>query len=738
MASRQKSKSGSPSYSDREFWENFAQENGGTSLESPSERFGKYVFNRDVMQKMLPPEIFENLLKASEGTGKIKPEYSDTIAVAMKEWALHHGATHFCHLFYPLTGASAEKHDSFIEWSTTSDSVVEKFTGKQLIQGEPDASSFPSGGLRTTYEARGYTGWDPTSPAFVWKGGDGVTLCIPSVFFSWTGDVLDYKIPLLRSEEALGKAVMRVLKLTGLKCSSIFTTLGLEQEYFVIDRALKNRRPDLVLTGRTLFGAPSPKGQELQDHYFASVKDKILSFMHDFESKALELGIPVKTRHNEVAPSQHEVAHVFEKSSAAVDHNILMMELMRQTAEKHGLSCLLHEKPFHDLNGSGKHANWSIMTDTQINLLDPTDMPENNFHFIILLAAILDAIQEHPVLLRASIGSLSNDCRLGGHEAPPAIISVYLGDALEELLLDIEQKGNHKTSKAKGGYDLGLSAIPELSKGNTDRNRTSPFAFTGNKFEYRAVGSSANAALAITVLNTIVAESVNRMMDELEKQLPLGKKASGKQLFEAAIPIIQKSLKKSKSVRFGGDNYSKDWLKEAKKRGLPNVLKAPEAYKAFIDKKSVNAFRGILTEHELNSRYEILLENYTTSLDIEIKLILDLFYTEVHQAASQNQKLIASSILKTREAIGRKKGLSNQVAILEALSESIEESIEFAAQLDEKREKASQISSLPKKAEVYSKDLTEAMDRFRQAVDLLETLCSDWPFPRYRDLLFHK
>lgn len=515
---------------------------------SPSDLFGSHVFTRKIMQQMLPREIYKNIINAMEGSEKIRPEYADTIAVAMKEWATALGATHYSHWFQPLTGASAEKHDSFIDWKT-SDEVIEKFSGKQLLQGEPDASSFPSGGLRSTYEARGYTGWDPTSSVFVWQGGDGLTLCIPSIFFSWTGDVLDTKIPLLRSDKKINDALLRVLKLTGIPAQFVFSTLGCEQEYFVIDRGLRNLRPDIVLTGRTVFGAASPKGQELQDHYFGSVKDRILSYMQDFETAALRLGIPVKTRHNEVAPAQHEVAPVFEKSSAAVDHNILLMELMRQIAAKHQLSCLIHEKPFQGLNGSGKHCNWSLSTDTGINLLDPTETPGQSLHFLILLTAILNAVHKHSALLRASIGSAANDFRLGGHEAPPAIISVYLGGEIEKILQNIEQKGSHSDVTAKNLYDLGLMVIPDLTKDNTDRNRTSPFAFTGNKFEFRAVGSSANTAFPMTVLNAVVAESVNLMMDEIEAKLDLKKsKPSLQKLGEAVIPVIRKYLKSSRST----------------------------------------------------------------------------------------------------------------------------------------------------------------------------------------------
>lgn len=727
---------------DEERWErlNFNKNEASHYSKTPAEKFGEHVFNHSVMQKMLPPEIYKNLVQASMGFEKIHPEYADTIAVAMKEWATGLGATHYTHWFFPLTGASAEKHDSFIEWIPSTDSVVEKFTGKQLIQGEPDASSFPSGGLRSTYEARGYTGWDPSSPAFVWKGGDGVTLCIPSVFFSWTGDVLDSKIPLLRSERKLSDAVLRVLRLAGISCETVITTLGLEQEYFVIDRPLKNRRSDLVLTGRTLLGAPSPKGQELQDHYFGSVNDRILSFMHDFESRALQLGVPVKTRHNEVAPSQHEVAHVFEKASTAIDHNILMMELMRQTAEKHGLSCLLHEKPFHGLNGSGKHANWSMMTDQGLNLLDPTDYPENNLHFLILLTAILTAIHEHSVLLRASIGSASNDCRLGGHEAPPAIISVYLGETLEDLLNNLEKTGGHKTTKKYGNYDLGLIVIPELSKHSTDRNRTSPFAFTGNKFEYRAVGSSSNPSLAITVLNAIVAESVNKIVDEIEQKLTRKKSPTQKQLFDAAVPVLRKCIKKSKPIRFSGDNYSKEWIVEAKKRKLPNIVKSPEAFKSLLDKKTVAAFQGILSKHELESRYEILLENYIQTVDIEVKEMLEMFQTQLRPAALNTQKDVAKSLHLAREALGKKKVLQIQQTGLEAICHIIEKAMKLADQLESERHKASLMKDLPKQAEVYSLKLSQKSEEFREAVDEMESLTDDhyWPIPKYREILFLK
>ena len=704
------------------------------AAQAGAEIFGAHVFNNAVMQRMLPKEIFQNILRARDGIEKIKPEYADTIAVAMKEWATDLGATHYTHWFQPLTGSSAEKHDSFIEWNS-SDQIIEKFNGKQLVQGEPDASSFPSGGLRSTYEARGYTGWDPASPAFVWKAGDGVTLCIPSVFFSWTGDVLDSKIPLLRSDKKIDQAAMRLLKLTGIPAHFVYSTLGAEQEYFVVDRALRNLRPDLVLGGRTVFGAAPPKGQELQDHYFGAVKDRILLYMRDFECAAMKLGIPVKTRHNEVAPAQHEVAPVFEKASTAIDHNLILMELMRQIAAKHDLSCLLHEKPFHDLNGSGKHCNWSLSTDTGINLLDPSDTPENNLHFLILITAIQNAVHQHAGLLRASIGSASNDYRLGGHEAPPAIISIYLGVELEKLLVNIEEKGIHKSATAKGGYDLGIATLPDMSKDNTDRNRTSPFAFTGNKFEFRAVGSSANTSFPITVLNTIVAESLNAMLDEIEKALN-GKKGSKETVVEAAMPVIRKYLKQARSVRFHGDNYSDAWVKEAKKRGLPNYTDSVPAFESYISKSTQKAFEGILTKQELQSRYDIQCERFGHILNIETRLMLDIFKTQILPVALRYKKEVGKSIESSQELLGAKAAKS-QLDVLKHLNETIESAIQLSEQVEAARSKANKLA-FKERAEAFCGRVKPLNEEFRHAVDELENIVDDsiWPLPKYRELLF--
>ena len=675
-------------------------------FKSPKDIFGRLVFHRGVMEKRLPKEIYKNLIAAMAGKEKVKLEYADKIAEALKRWAVEHGATHYSHWFHPLTGSSAEKHDSFIAWDSSNlgEKVIEKLSGKMLIQGEPDASSFPSGGLRSTYEARGYTGWDPSSPPFLWLGGDGVTLCIPCIFFSWTGEVLDTKIPLLRSDAKINEAVLRLLKLTGIPTDHVFSTIGLEQEYFVIDRALRNLRPDLLILGKTVLGASAPKGQELQDHYFGSVKDRILSFMREFEERALELGIPVKTRHNEVAPSQHEIAPVFEKATLAVDHNIILMELMRQVATRRDLAVLLHEKPFAHINGSGKHSNWSLMTNNGLNLLDPTDTPENNLHFLILLVAILSAIHKHNALVRASVGSASNDDRLGGHEAPPAIISAYLGQELEELLDNIESKGSHVSPKSKKKYDFGLSIIPDLPKDQTDRNRTSPFAFTGNKFEFRAVGSSQNPAFAITVINAIVAESLNEILDEIEKK---SKNIKAK-LVKTTMDVLQHHIKKCKGVRFSGDNYTHAWEVEAKKRGLANHKNSLESFSAMVDPKTIKAFKGILTEEELKSRYEIVVEQYIANIEIEAKLIIEFFRTKILPPAvktiNDQQNVIENSPLKefTKEAI-------KEVDHLEEVL---------------KTRNSTKIKAHCQKA--------------RHFIDLMEGYVNDddWQLPKYRELLW--
>lgn len=702
----------------------------------PAELFGLFVFNTAIMEKVLSKDAYKNLQNAINGKEKLHPHFADAIAAAMKEWAIGKGATHFCHWFQPLTGTSAEKHDSFIEW-VAHDKVIEKFSGKQLLQGEPDASSFPSGGLRSTHEARGYTGWDPSSPAFIWNTGSGITLCIPSVYFSWTGEALDAKIPLLRSEKKLSDAVIRLLKFAGIPAHAVFSTLGCEQEYFIIDKSMRDLRSDLLLAGRTVFGAPSPKGQELQDHYFGSVKNRVLSYMQDFEKESIKLGIPVKTRHNEVAPGQHEMAPVFEKTSKAIDHNIMLMEVMRQVAVKHDLACLLHEKPFRGLNGSGKHCNWSLSTDTGFNLLDPSEIPENNIHFLILLVAIITAVHRHSALLRASVASAGNDLRLGGHEAPPPIISIYLGKELEAALDVIETSQKREKEGGKGFFDLGLESIPEMIKDNTDRNRTSPFAFTGNKFEFRAVGSSANPSFPVTVINAIVAESLNEIMDEIDTLT--GKEGCARNaLFEVLTPVLRKFLRKSRAVCFEGDNYSKYWEQQASKRGLPVLKKSVDSFGVLISDSTIKVFGGILSPKELKCRYEVAFESYINIVQMEASLMLDMFRTQVLPAALEQQKLTAESLAAYLRVVEAGCRPVEQEKSLQEICRLIEESLQRACHLDERLSHAEKIDSIQEKGLYYSQHVCCSGDRLREAVDRLESIIGDqlWSIPKYRELLF--
>lgn len=706
--------------------------------ESIADEFGSQVFHRGIMEKMLVRPVFKNVIDAMEGRAKLAPEHADAIAAAMKEWAVSHGATHYTHWFQPLTGATAEKHDSFIDWSDER-GVIETFSGEQLIQGEPDASSFPSGGLRSTWEARGYTGWDPTSPVFLWRSGDGITLCIPSVFFSWTGDVLDFKIPLQRSERLLNDAVLRLLCLSGTSAGRVYATMGWEQEYFVIDRALRNMRPDLILTGCTVQGADPAKGQELQDHYFGAVKDRVLAYMKDFEREAIRLGIPVKTRHNEVAPAQHEVAAVFEKASVSVDHNILLMELMRQVAVRHNLSCLLHEKPFAGVNGSGKHNNWSIATDTGLNLLQPPTDPDKSLEFLILISAILEAVHDYSELLLASVGSAGNDKRLGGHEAPPAIISVFLGSSLEKILDDIEESGHVGASTGKDWFDLNLEQLPQLARHETDRNRTSPFAFTGNKFEFRAVGSTANCSFPVTVLNVTVGRCLNRLLDELDSALGNPSSApSPENLAQAALPIIQESLRRSRPIRFTGDNYSEAWELEARKRGLPTGLGATKSYEALLHPSVVQAFSGILTREELAGRYEILMENYSLSTNIEAKVFVDMFRTQIYPAAMRYQHQLADALRSTREAVAKPPAsLGTQEQKLLQFVNAVESTTRLVDTLEQVRSDHEALAE-PERAQAFADKVVPAMRQARQLVDELELMVDDgqWPLPKYRELLF--
>jgi glutamine synthetase len=707
---------------------------GKQDFGSIKDLFASHVFTPSIMEKMLPKVVYNNVMEAIAGKEKIKPDYADTMAVAMQEWAISHNATHFCHWFQPLTGLTAEKHDTFLEWKGT-DAVIERFDGNQLTQGEPDASSFPSGGLRTTYEARGYTGWDPSSPVFLWKAGNSVTLCIPSVFFSWTGDALDNKIPLLRSDTKINDSVLRLLDLTGTKAQRVFSTLGWEQEYFIIDRKLRDQRIDLMLLGQTVYGKPSPKGQDLQDHYFGAVKERVLNYMQDFEFKALELGIPVKTRHNEVAPSQHELACIYEQASRSVDHNLLTMELMRRVAAHHGLACLLNEKPFQGLNGSGKHNNWSLATDTGLNLLDPSDTPENHIQFIILLTAVLTAVKKHAGLLRASVGSFSNDARLGGHEAPPPIISVYLGPALESVLDKIENDDTNFDCKVNKQYDLGIPHIPDLSKDEADRNRTSPFAFTSCKFEFRAVGSSASCAFPITVINSIVAQSLSEILDEIEGNLKRKKGNSKKVLAQASLPVIAKYLKASRSVRFSGDNYSQKWKEEASKREMLAESCSLKCFDVLTQERTIEAFKGVFKEHELSSRLEIAKEEYRNNLDIKVKLMIQIFQTQILPASQHHQKNLLEILdLSQRTGIT---SISEQKKNLEVFSQQIEQAIVIVNKLEKLFDSTGKMTTKEKNI-IYADGLAPLCEEVRTIVDKLEGVVDDklWPLPKYQELLF--
>jgi len=673
-----------------------------------SSHFGSRVFGRALIES-LPKKVAQNWLDTIDGKASFDASHADAIAEALQTWALKFGATYFTHWFQPLTNSSAEKHDSFLSWKSGW-GVIEKFRGKELLRGEPDASSFPSGGLRCTHEARGYTVWDPTSFPFLWESAEGLTLCLPSVFLSWKGEALDYKIPLLRSEEKLNTAVLRLLNLCSVPADSAYSTLGIEQEYFVIDRSLFLLRPDLLFAGRTVFGAKSPKGQELEDHYFGPIKNRVMAYIRDFEDAALRLGIPVKTRHSEVAPGQYEVAPLFEKASLAADHNLQLMELMRQLAAKHDLACLLHEKPFMGINGSGKHNNWSIATDKGLNLLDPQ---ANSLVFLTMLTAVLRAVHEHAALLRASIGSAGNDHRLGGSEAPPTILSVYLGDALERIVHGVLY--GKKEEITLRTIDLGLRAIPRHEADASDRNRTSFFAFTGNKFEFRAVGASAHCAKPASVINAIVADSLQGLLDEIGA-LTKGRQLSSSDLFTAALSVLRKSLKVAEPVLFGGNNYSAEWEKAAATRGLPNIRKSFLSFGEWISKKTVRAFEGILSEAELHSRYEVFVEQYAKAMNIEVNLMIELFQTEVLPAAQKDF---------------HQRGASAQFApLLDKAQTAAEELKKIQAQMANLDWEA--------RAKIFCEAGALQMESLRKVVDEIETVVDNalWPLPKYRELLF--
>jgi glutamine synthetase len=695
--------------------------------------FGVNVFSEEVQKSRLPKPVFKALQKTiKQGAQLTDPAVADAVASAMKDWAIEHGATHYTHLFQPMTGLTAEKHDSFLTPTGTGTALAE-FSGKELIKGEPDASSFPSGGIRATFEARGYTGWDPTSPAYIRESPNGATLVIPTVFVSWTGEALDKKTPLLRSMEALSNQALRILRLFGNdEAKKVFTTVGPEQEYFLIDKHFLYTRPDLLNCGRTLYGAKPPKGQELEDQYFGTIPERVLACMADCEAEMFKLGVPVKTRHNEVAPSQYEIAPIFEDSNLATDHNMLCMDVMRRTAEKYGLVCLLHEKPFAGINGSGKHNNWSMATDTGENLLNPGDNPHQNAQFLVFCVAVIRAVSKYPELLRVSVASAGNDHRLGANEAPPAIISVFLGDQLQDIMEQLE-RADLKSTKQGGFMEVGVSVLPKLPRDPGDRNRTSPFAFTGNKFEFRAVGSSFSIAGPNTVLNTIVAESLDLIASRLEDAT-----RGGKDLNKAIQDLLPGILKEHKKVVFNGDNYSEEWHKEADRRALPNLRNTVDALPVIIGRESVNLFTKykVYSERELQSRYAIFAEKYVKEVDIEAKMMVHMGKTMILPAALRYQAEVAAAVNATKAA-----GVDNS-AQLEHLRDLTGTISHFQAAIAAvEKANGNHHGGEPFAHARHMRDsVIPKMTDLRTYGDKLETLVADdlWPLPTYREMLFIK
>jgi glutamine synthetase len=696
---------------------------GSPDLTVPDNQvFGSNVFSPAVQRQRLPKDVFRRLQQTLARGDILDTSLADAVAQAMKDWALERGATHYTHWFQPLTGSTAEKHDSFYAPTGEGTSLAE-FSGKELIQGEPDASSFPTGGIRATFEARGYTAWDPTSPAFILENPNGALLCIPTAFASWTGEALDHKIPLLRSMDALSKSAVKALRVFGDHTAQrVFTTVGPEQEYFLIDEQYYFERPDLITTGRTLFGAKPPKGHELDDHYFGSIPERILACMLETERELAKLGVPVKTRHNEVAPNQYEIAPVFENSNVGTDHQQLTMLTMQNVARRYGLVCLLHEKPFAGVNGSGKHNNWSMGTDTGKNLLDPGDTPHDNLEFLFFCAAVLRAVNRHQGLLRASIASAGQDYRLGANEAPPAIISIFLGAELEKVFGAIE-RGEVGETTPGSFLGLGTPVLPPLPMHGGDRNRTSPFAFTGNKFEFRALGSSMSLSFPNTVLNTIVAQTIDELADELEAAVK-----DGPELEAALRPILQRVYAENKQIVFGGDNYSPDWHEEAEARGLLNLRSTPDALPYLISDETTSLFSeyGVLSEREVESRYEVFLEQYVTKINIEAETAASIARTMVLPAAARQITMLRDARLSELEG--------EATTLTTALVRSIKRLEEVNRAENHPEE------DLLEHARYTHDNLLPAMEAVRASADELERLVADdlWPLPKYSEILFIK
>ena len=692
--------------------------------------YGSLVFSDKVMRNKLPKDVYKALRKTIENGTHLELDVANSVAVAMKEWAVENGATHFTHWFQPMTGFTAEKHDSFIT-PVGEGEVIMEFSGKELVKGEPDASSFPSGGLRATFEARGYTNWDPTSPAFIKDN----TLYIPTAFCSWSGEALDKKTPLLRSMEALNKEAVKILNLLGnTEVTSVTTTVGPEQEYFLIPKELYAKRRDLIFTGRTLFGASAPKGQEMEDHYFGALKPRVAAYMHDLDEELWKLGIPAKTKHTEVAPAQHELAPVFDTTNVAVDHNQLTMEIMKKVAEKHDLVCLLHEKPFDGINGSGKHNNWSVSTNTGVNLLDPGKTPAENIQFLVFLVAVIKAVDEYADLMRVSASGAGNDHRLGANEAPPAIVSIFIGDELTEVLKSIEEDkffSAHKTIQ----MDIGAHVLPHFTKDTTDRNRTSPFAFTGNKFEFRMLGSSASVAGPNVVLNTAVAEALAQFYKELEGTAP-------EDMETAVHELIKRAIRKHKKVIFNGNGYTDEWIKEAEERGLYNLVSTPDALPQFIADKNIELFtkHSVFTKEEIYSRYEILLENYVKTINIESKTLQEMLTKDFIPAVNGYAAEVAVNANEKKALI---EGLSTtaEESLVKELTEASNILSAKVAELKVVTEKADAAAEedMQKAAESFHKDVLTLMDEMKDVANSAEEKIPDeeLPYPTYDQMLFY-
>ena len=692
------------------------------------ELFGSLVFSDKIMRDKLPNDMYKALRKTIDNNTHLELDVANAVAVAMKEWAVENGATHYTHWFQPMTGYTAEKHDSFI-CPVGQGEVIMEFSGKELVKGEPDASSFPSGGIRATFEARGYTAWDPTSPAFIKDG----TLYIPTAFCSYSGEALDKKTPLLRSMDAISKEAVRILKLLGRDdVTNVLTTVGPEQEYVLIDREDYKKRKDLIFTGRTLLGAPAPKGQEMDDHYFGNLRTRVAAFMHDLDEELWKLGIPVKTKHNEVAPCQHELAPVFDTTNVAVDHNQLTMEIMKKVAEKHGYMCLLHEKPFAGINGSGKHNNWSLSTNDGENLLNPGKTPAENTQFLIFLSAVIKAVDEYADLLRLSVASAGNDHRLGANEAPPAIISIFLGDELTGVIEAIE-KDEYFGKVEKVKMETGAKVIPHFTKDTTDRNRTSPFAFTGNKFEFRSLGSSVSIAGPNIMLNTAVAEALSQFYEVLKDVKP-------SDMNDAVHSLVKDTIIKHKRIIFNGNGYTDEWVKEAEKRGLYNLKATPDAMGALIAEKNVKMFikHGIYSETELNSRYEIRIENYTKTIHIEALTLKDMVLKQFAPSLAAYIDDLTESVLQ-RKQLGIDVGCDTQTELIKKLAGYYDEIIKTTKKLSEDTDKAEAMDPDIEQAKFYHDVVIADMDEIRKYADAAEPLLPEGylPYPTYEEMLFY-